>query len=223
MVNLWTMKTSQVNNTMLEKSNIVGLYPVPIIYDYDSGYHPNEDEIDYLFSCATRKPGMNQISNSSHVLEHESMKNMKSFLQKYLDRYSKEIMNIEQNFYITQTWFTRNQPGESHGRHEHHNSIISGVFYVNADKNMGKITFHNTSNSIEKYFPFTYNYFDYNLFNSKNWWFEVKTGTIIVFPSWLEHSVSENQTNETRLCVGFNSFVRGKIGSQEHYDDIILK
>jgi ectoine hydroxylase-related dioxygenase (phytanoyl-CoA dioxygenase family) len=51
----------------------------------------------------------------------------------------------------------------------------------------------------------------------------VKTGTVILFPSSLDHSVAENKTNNTRICIGFNSFVRGSFGQQGDYTDLILK
>ena len=33
---------------------------------------------------------------------------------------------------------------------------------------------------------------------------DVKTGTLIMFPSWLLHSVDENRSSEERVSVAFN-------------------
>jgi uncharacterized protein (TIGR02466 family) len=33
---------------------------------------------------------------------------------------------------------------------------------------------------------------------------KVKNGTLLLFPSWLEHSVPPNRSNEPRISVSFN-------------------
>lgn len=212
---------------MIEKSNMLGLFPVPILYDYESGYEFTSDELNYIHSHKIHKPNSNanHFSIGSHVLDHYCMANMKSFLQKYLDRYTKDILKIKQEFYITHTWFTKNNFGEFHLPHNHPNSIISGLLYVSAGPDMGNITFHRhpSINTLTNSFAFTYDYSELNEHNSNSWWLEVKTGTVILFPSSLDHSVTENKTNKTRICIGFNSFVRGSFGHQSDYTDITLK
>lgn len=214
---------------MIEESNMLGLFPVPILYDYESGYEFTSEELNYINSYKVHRPNSNfntnQFSVGSHVLDHGSMVNMKSFLQKYLDRYTKDFLKIKQDFYITHTWFTKNNFGEFHQPHSHPNSIISGLLYVSAGPDMGNITFHRhpSINTLTNSFAFTYDYSELNKHNSDSWWLEVKTGTVILFPSSLDHSVEENKTNNTRICIGFNSFVRGSFGYQYDYTDITLK
>lgn len=208
--------------------NIVNLFSVPILYEFESKYKASSREIEYITNYDTTNRIGNEISSGSHVLEHEDMKNLKSFLQQSLDKYTKDIIRIKQDFYITQTWFTKNKANAFHGKHSHPNSIVSGVFYLNASPEMGIIEFHNNSyglgsNALTRQFPFVYDYFDWNEFNSNTCRFEVKTGTLLIFPSWLEHSVTENKTNNTRICIGFNSFVRGNLGHAENLTDITLK
>jgi len=204
--------------------SIIELFPTPILYEYESGYKFTEEELGCLSQYSTVKPGLNHLSNNSRVLENDCMKNIKSFLEDKLYDYTKNILKIEQNFYITQTWFTKNFPGESHGEHVHNNSIVSGVLYASAELNGGKLIFYNDNhnNSITKQYPFEYSYSQCNSYNIKKCWFEVKTGTLILFPSWLKHSVSVNESDKIRYCIGFNSFVRGEFGSSQTYSDLIL-
>jgi ectoine hydroxylase-related dioxygenase (phytanoyl-CoA dioxygenase family) len=44
----------------------------------------------------------------------------------------------------------------------------------------------------------------------------VKEGTIVIFPSHLEHSVEKNNSNENRYSIAFNFYVRGKFGKEEY-------
>ena len=41
----------------------------------------------------------------------------------------------------------------------------------------------------------------------------VKSGTMVIFPSHLEHCVDQNLFNDNRIVIGFNAFVEGNFGS----------
>ena len=53
-----------------------------------------------------------------------------------------------------------------------------------------------------KYFKYKIN--NYNEINSLSWNVEPKEGTLIMFPSYLEHSVEENKSNEKRISMAFD-------------------
>ena len=102
--------------------------------------------------------------------------------------------------------------------HAHPNSVISGVFYFKADLNEDKIFFQNT----------TYNqiYLEpkgFNTFNSSSWWFPIKNGELILFPSSTRHYVETKSTNNLRVSLAFNVFVKGKLGTKETLTELILK
>ena len=54
---------------------------------------------------------------------------------------------------------------------------------------------------------------EFNLYNSRSWFFPVETNQIILFPSSTTHSVGQKKGNNTRLSLAFNVFIKGKIGS----------
>ena len=45
--------------------------------------------------------------------------------------------------YITQSWLNYTRANQFHHRHEHPNSFVSGVLYINADKATDRINFYN--------------------------------------------------------------------------------
>mgnify|MGYP003150075757 CR=1 FL=1 len=61
-----------------------------------------------------------------------------------------------------------------------------------------------------------------NAFNSAFWWFAVKTGQIMLFPSSLNHSVEAKQGNNTRVSLSFNVFIKGNIGSDDRLNTLAL-
>ncbi len=105
--------------------------------------------------------------------------------------------------YDWHTWININKTGDMNISHAHGISLFSGVFYVKAEEKCGNIIFKNPmilqqfaigERKIEKY----------NSFNSITWHIPPKSGDLIIFPSWLEHYVEPNLSNEDRISIAFN-------------------
>ena len=102
--------------------------------------------------------------------------------------------------YISNSWVSIQSKGSTLKKHTHPVSAISGALYLKADKESSKLYFYNTNNyltfsNITEYTPYT---FDHQ-------WIIPKTGTLVLFPSWLPHGShnEENQTEE-RTVLSFN-------------------
>jgi uncharacterized protein (TIGR02466 family) len=46
---------------------------------------------------------------------------------------------------------------------------------------------------------------EFNYFNSNEWHVQPEEGTLIVFPSWLNHLVLPNEGEEERISIAFNT------------------
>ena len=99
--------------------------------------------------------------------------------------------------------------GEFHHKHEHPNSYLSGVLYINADPEKDKIYFY--KNGYKRISLPTNNY---NPFNSESWWFSVGTCDMVIFPSYLTHMVEQTESKDTRISIAFNTFLKGYIGEE---------
>ena len=107
--------------------------------------------------------------------------------------------------------------GEKHHSHRHPNSMLSGVFYLEADGNSPLEISHRSR--IFEDFRFSFKHTEMNMFNSPSWKGLVVTGSLIIFPSWLVHEAHPNTSNIDRRVLGFNSFVEGKFGPQLGSED----
>jgi hypothetical protein len=94
---------------------------------------------------------------------------------------------------------------------------VSGVFYVDADPDLDKIKFLKREHS-----TITVPTNDYNLFNSSSWWFSVRTGQIIMFPSETTHTVDNKQGENIRTSLAFNVFVKGTLGDKRELTELLL-
>lgn len=198
--------------------NIVPLFSVPILYVFETGYQLTEKETVAIKSLKETDHA-NNLSEDRYVLENQALENLKVFLQNMINEYSKDVCGVTDNFYITNSWSAKNSTGVDHPRHNHPNSIFSGVFYVQAEEFTAPLTLHHKT-PIFKKFELEYHYSTYNVFNSNDWTFPVKSGSLIIFPSWVEHSSSLNESDEDRIIIGFNTFVKGKFGDYNYCSDL---
>jgi uncharacterized protein (TIGR02466 family) len=172
-------------------------------------------ELDFITNIELMKAKNNHVSTDYYVLEHSELERCKKICQEHLDTYIKNTLDCKQEFYITNSWVACSRPGESHHVHAHPNSIVSGVLYLKASNNCGNIIFHHKS-SLRNHFDFSYDLNSFNMMNSPTWRYNVQAGHILLFPSWVNHSVEENRSGQDRIVLGFNTFVRGTFGEAEY-------
>lgn len=101
-------------------------------------------------------------------------------------------------------WVNINKNSDFNFMHNHapyNGSVLSGVFYVKSPKNSGNINFFDP-----RYF--VTNALDMQYYNDGNvyWFFEPEENMMLLFPSWLHHSVDINQSQEDRISIAFNIF-----------------
>ena len=169
---------------------------------------------------AVEKNSGNIVSKERYVLKkYKELSNINSFIENGIVYYLEHIIKPKPDlqFFITQSWLNYTKPGQFHHRHAHSNSIISGVFYFNAQQNFDKIKFSDENYDRIKYTPT-----EYTLFNSKTWWYPVKTGDLIIFPSELEHMVDVTESTETRISLAFNVFAKGIFGDEHRLTALYL-
>ena len=63
---------------------------------------------------------------------------------------------------------------------------------------------------------------EYNYWNSDTWWFSVKTGELLLFPSTLTHDVQTKEGSNTRTSLAFNVFIKGTLGSNRQLTELKL-
>jgi len=100
-------------------------------------------------------------------------------------------------------WANINYQGGYNKPHIHPNSLFSGVYYVHAQPNSGKLICNDPRPGIQTVMPVRKPGQP-----PKHLWrethLEPKPGRIIMFPAWLWHSVEPNQSNDIRISVSFN-------------------
>ncbi len=102
---------------------------------------------------------------------------------------------------ISNMWAIINTGGSANLRHQHGNSTISGAYYVRAPQDCGDIVFYDPRPAPVYSYP---NVKSVNLLNAQVNGISPVEGALILFPSFLDHSVNENRSNEERIVISFN-------------------
>ena len=108
---------------------------------------------------------------------------------------------IKQTAKINNMWAIINRGGSANLRHQHGNSTISGAYYVRAPINSGDIIFYDPRPAPVYSHP---NVTNPNILNAQVNGVSPKEGALVLFPSYLDHSVNENKSAEERIVISFN-------------------
>jgi uncharacterized protein (TIGR02466 family) len=200
----------------IEESTVDLLFSTPI---YRTTLDICESKLNYLCKCLDDNyefnfDGCGALSVNQNILLEPEFFDIKTKIEHHLNFYLFDILKIE-DFPICHTcsWVNVFKGGQSCPMHQHSNSLFSGVFYLkSSEQTEGKLQFHkhwgyNTLNTE----TIQMNHYEWNIFNSKLWSYQPKSGDLFIFPSHLNHAVSECKSD--RYSLAFNYFVEGDLGT----------
>tara|TARA_B100000965_G_C19551910_1_gene740419 strand:+ start:128 stop:730 length:603 start_codon:yes stop_codon:yes gene_type:complete len=107
----------------------------------------------------------------------------------------------KQKIKVTSMWSIINKKNSSNARHIHSNNYISAAYYVKAPKNCGNIIFYDPRSEAVFRHPIINKP---NKLNTNSFSIEPKEGLLVLFPSYLNHSVDLNNSDEERMVISFN-------------------
>ena len=198
----------------MSKPNL--FFPTPVWTLQLDNYQSINEEM-YKFIKNTQSKDQKGISKSNIKGWHSKDFNMqenepKNFIKFILPAIEQVItdMNWEkqkQSININNMWAIINTGGSANLRHQHGNSTISGAYYVRAPKNSGDIVFYDPRPAPVYTYPKAVNP---NLLNAQVNGISPKEGALVLFPSYLDHSVNENLSNEERIVISFNITIQSK-------------
>jgi uncharacterized protein (TIGR02466 family) len=202
------------------ESTINGIFPTPV-YMSKLDRDLTKKELSFIDKTKLdfyRNEG-NITSNDNYILNQKVFSKLKEDLDLRVKDYFHKVLSTTDAVtpFITQSWLNYTETNQFHHKHQHPNSLVSGVFYVNCHEELDKIKFFNdTYKTIKPEIK------DWNLYNSESWWFTVKTGDIILFPSSLTHMVENKEGTNTRISLAFNVFIKGTIGNNKNLTELVL-
>jgi uncharacterized protein (TIGR02466 family) len=150
----------------------------------------------------------NWISTDQNIIQQPEFSVVAEKVYDNLCEYFYGIMqaNPDAEIYITESWLNKTESGQSHHRHWHPNSILSGIVYLAGEGDTGRTKFITS-----QYDTIEYDINESNIYNSKSWSLPVINNTMVLFPSNVEHLVEPYTGTEPRITLSFNTFIRGNL------------
>ena len=195
----------------LSPATIISIFPTPVYRCYFSRQFSPQEKTFFDSQLEDLKPNVgNRATAGSYILNNKVLRSIKKELELRLQDYVEKVLNAESGttLYITQSWINHTALNQWHHEHTHPNSYVSGVFYLNADKDNDRIFFNS-----HRYSQIIPSLKTYNPWNTSAYWLPVGTGTLVLFPSSLAHSVQNKKENNQRVSLSFNTFIKGTLGS----------
>ena len=131
-----------------------------------------------------------------------TLRKLGQHINQFIDFY--KVDREKYNWEFSESWFITNRKGDYNVSHVHPNSFLSGVFYLKTYEDAGDLVFHHHAKNID-YHKQPKDAFKENVnYNSDYWRVTPEDGDLIVFPSFLTHSVEENKNDFQRMVLSFN-------------------
>ena len=193
------------------KNELIPIFPTPIFL---SSYPENYDnELDWIYKQKYRFQNQQHPNNQSEdtfILDKPEMSRVKKFINSKLKEFVYDIMGSDDEVVITQSWLNKNTKAQFHPEHAHPNSMFSGVWYPKINEQSPPIKF---IKEIRRDIEFSVR--ELNHLNSDAFDLPLKKRDLILFSSNLRHLVSANLSDEERISLSFNTWIKGNMGKEK--------
>lgn len=133
--------------------------------------------------------------------------NLRDFVMSSLEQVMEDLGHAPNSVQMTGMWGTRHKNGIGHHRHLHMNSFIAGIYYLNGVAAHSGTTFFRGYYHGQQLTPAMAEGRRSKVNGS--WTQPFTEGTLIIFPSWLEHRTDINNQQSPRNIISFNTLPLG--------------
>lgn len=199
--------------------NLMPIYSVPL---WQSEYPNFEEEKEIFLKTIYEYKDQNQSIQKSNIFGYHSPENFHQIevfrpLFEYICKLGNDaITNLEfisSDIAITSSWVNINDSRQCMNSDHVHGDTLSGVFYLKVPEGSGRLVIKNPAiNRVWQGCSMTE---EKNQFTAEIIKIDPVEGDIIIFPSYLPHSVETNNHDDERISISFNIIAvpKGTIGN----------
>jgi len=162
------------------------------------------------FAYSTQRNSEGRVlSNSGGWQSNHFFSNQKNALSPLFHEIEKTMFEVKNEFsmkntfYVDNLWININRKTNFNKPHYHPQSFYSGTFYIKTPKNCGKLCLLSPAMGYETYVS-NLKFENHNEYNISNWNIEPRENLLVLFPSWIQHYVEPNLSQEDRISISFN-------------------
>ena len=168
----------------------------------------NNQLTDNIVNWSKQDPGLSKTNvNGWHSKSDMHQKPEYKALVDQLFQMQKEIYKedcLADQPVLGNMWANINPPGGLNRPHIHPNSLWSGVYYVKTSRNCGHLKIEDPKITSLMSMPNRKKDNNTPKYSWREIHYEPVEGRLIMFPSWLNHCVDPNESNDIRISISFN-------------------
>ena len=191
---------------------IYRLFPTPVFHFRVENYQELNTELEnYILNLKKKDEKGQKKSNAggwhSQNFDINNDNTAKKFAKIFEEFYKKVIINKmgwkydSNKVKMEAMWSIINKKGSFNIQHNHPNSYLSAAYYVRHPEKSGNIRFFDPREQKNIRYPKIKKYTDLSAVIIEK---DPKEGDLLIFPSYLYHSVGENLSKDDRIIVSFN-------------------
>lgn len=193
------------------------LFPVPVAHDNFNNAEALRTEIVPFFKDVESTDKSDQSGkysvgsytsffNNEDVITLPQLDALRDFIKNTVQTLHNSV-GLSGELIFTNSWFSINRKNSYHEAHHHCPDIWSGVYYVQANHNDAPISFIN-KNLVDSGWPYSAAKVSNTDFVTSQVTCAVTTGLLLVFPSYLQHKVNQQEADSERITIAFNMSVK---------------
>ena len=190
--------------------NLMGIYSVPL---WQSEYPEFEEHKEIFLSAIRTYKEQNPTKETalSNVAGYQSpdtlhlvgeLRPLFEYICQMGFKACADLDFIDCDIAMTSAWLNINDSRQCMNSEHVHGEVFSGVFYLSAPEESGKLTIANPG--INRMWKGCSLVNQKNQFTGETIKIEPVEGNIILFPSYIPHSVETNNHDEERISISFN-------------------
>lgn len=173
----------------------------------------NNELVNYAYSLKQENKGV--VKSNVKGWQSEQLTVPNAQITNLVDIINSQLYNLRNefgisdgfNFQLNNLWLNINSKFSFNRPHVHPESLVSGVYYVAVPKDSGNIVFNHPSKT-QPYHIYGDGVGVSNDINSSTWHISPDAGLLLLFPSWLEHYVEPNNSEDDRISIAFNAHIK---------------
>lgn len=158
------------------------------------------------------------ISDDKKILNDDNLKRLKEYFHLKINKYINDVLCIKSEVQLTNSWYTINKKGGKHHDHRHRNAFVSLVYYPKISG--GGILFSDVDPLITLKMNMDFHVIKENEFNCNSIEFKPTNNDGIIFPGWVTHESLPNDSDEDRIMIGANYWVKGEYGTKNQVNQV---
>ena len=128
------------------------------------------------------------------------------------EKFSKNGKTDKYTTNLGSSWININQKFSYNDVHDHTRCFYSFVYYAKVPENSGNLRFHHPCPTFQHVWDPMYFNSTSEIEDSHSYevWRKPTEKLLVMFPPWLKHSVSMNESEDERISIALNTFIEHK-------------